>query len=138
MHFLRAGLAFATVVAAMPAHSVDDRKEYLLHCSGCHGVSGHGLPSNGIPDLHDAGRWLGLTAGREYLVQVPGISATGLDDELAARMLNYALRTYSADQLSASFQPFTAEEVHRLRTNVATDADRRRQNLDAMLAVRGR
>lgn len=113
-------------VASSPAFCADDRTEYLLHCSGCHGAAGHGLPVNGIPDLHDAGRWAGSAAGRAYLVQVPGIAASGIDNELAARLLNWALKTYSADQLPNGFQTFTADEIGQLRVDVATDAARRR------------
>jgi mono/diheme cytochrome c family protein len=103
--------------------------EYRLHCSGCHGAEGHGLPANGIPDLAEAGRWADTPAGRAYLVQVPGISASTMDDAMAARLLNFTLQTFSQALLPANFQAFTPEEVAKNRTGIATDAARRREAL---------
>lgn len=126
-------LGIAATAIDTPAAAIDDRKLYILHCSGCHGLNGQGLPENGIPALHDAGRWATLPAGRAYLVQVPGIAASQIDDTTAARLLNYSLRTYAADQLGPAFQAFDADEVRRLRTGIATDPERRRQNLERQL-----
>ena len=122
-------LAGAALLPALRAQALDDRLEYRLHCSGCHGVDGRGLPANGIPDLNDAGRWVGTAAGRQYLVQVPGIAASGIDDALAARLLNWSLKTYSSERLPADFQPYTAAEVARDRFDMATDAGTRRLRL---------
>jgi mono/diheme cytochrome c family protein len=57
---------------------------YTLHCSGCHGAQGHGVPDAGIPDLHDSGAYVAIPAGRAYLVQVPGLSQSRLAAELCA------------------------------------------------------
>ncbi len=99
---------------------------YTLHCSGCHGAGGHGVPAAGIPDLHDAGSYVILPEGRAYLAQVPGISQSRLDNETAARILNWALLRFSAASLPPGFVPYTAEEVGRLRTDKASDAENRR------------
>ncbi len=100
---------------------------YTLHCSGCHGADGHGVPEKGIPDLHQSGSYVGIPAGRSYLVQVPGLSQSRLDDATAARLLNYVLQRFSADQLPADFKPYTTEEVTLLRADKASDAETRRQ-----------
>ena len=99
---------------------------YTLHCSGCHGAAGFGVPARGIPDLHHAGSYVVLPAGRAYLVQVPGISQSHLDDAMAARMLNYVLARFSAADLPADFTPYTAAEVSTLRADKASDAETRR------------
>jgi mono/diheme cytochrome c family protein len=108
---------------------------YTLHCSGCHGAAGHGVPERGIPDLHNAGSYVALPQGRAYLVQVPGISQSRLDDATAARILNYVLARFSASALPADFKPYTADEVTGLRANKASDAETRRaQILDGLRA----
>jgi mono/diheme cytochrome c family protein len=100
---------------------------YTLHCSGCHGTQGAGVPEKGIPNLADAGSYVGTPAGRAYLAQVPGISQSRLDNETAARMLNYVLQRFSV--LPADFKPYTAPEVAILRTDKASDASTRRKML---------
>jgi len=97
---------------------------YTLHCSGCHGTQGAGVPEKGIPNLADAGSYVGTPAGRAYLAQVPGISQSRLDNATAARMLNYVLQRFSS--LPAGFKPYTAEEVGLLRADKASDASTRR------------
>ena len=99
---------------------------YIWHCSGCHGAAGHGVPAAGIPDLAYAGSYVALPQGRAYLVQVPGISQSRLDDAAAARMLNYVLMRFSAARLPAGFLPYSAAEVGRLRVDRASDAETRR------------
>ena len=103
---------------------------YTLNCSGCHGQDGHGVPEAGIPDLNDAGRYVSTALGRRYLVQVPGLSQSRLDDATAARILNWILMRFSANHLPADFTPYTAEEVARFRSDKASDAKTRR---DAIL-----
>jgi mono/diheme cytochrome c family protein len=104
---------------------------YTQHCSGCHGTTGHGVPSAGIPDLHDAGSYAGIPAGRAYLVQVPGLSQSRLDDATAARMLNYILARFSV--VPPGFRPYTAAEVGVLRQDKASDAETRRKAILAAL-----
>ena len=100
---------------------------YTLHCSGCHGTLGAGVPEKGIPNLADAGSYVGSPAGRAYLAQVPGISQSRLDNETAARMLNYVLQRFSA--VPPDFKPYTASEVGMLRADKASDASTRRKAL---------
>jgi hypothetical protein len=99
---------------------------YTLHCSGCHGAAGHGVPQAGIPDLHDAGSYVSLPAGRAYLAQVPGLSQSHLDDATATHMLNYVLQRFSGDTLPPDFHPYTIAEITLLRADKASDATTRR------------
>jgi mono/diheme cytochrome c family protein len=117
----------AAIVAAPAAAAPSLLSTYTLHCSGCHGTQGAGVPEKGIPNLADAGLYAGTVAGRTYLAQVPGISQSRLDDETAARMLNYVLRRFSAAHLPADFRPYTAPELAVLRAHKASDAARIRQ-----------
>jgi mono/diheme cytochrome c family protein len=125
-------LAFFTVFAPGTALAEPSLLSlYTQHCSGCHGTTGHGVPSAGIPDLHDAGSYAGIPAGRAYLVQVPGLSQSRLDDATAARMLNYILARFSV--VPPGFRPYTAAEVGVLRQDKASDAETRRKAILAAL-----
>jgi hypothetical protein len=110
---------------------------YTLNCSGCHGADGVGVPEVGIPNLKEAGRFVRTELGREYLIQVPGLSQSRLDDATAARLLNWILRKFSVDPLPTDFTPYTAEEVSRLRTDKASDAKTRRDAILAEMRRRG-
>ena len=102
---------------------------YFLNCSGCHGQDGKGVPAAGIPDLRDSGLYVKARPGREYLIQVPGLSQSSLDDPTVALLLNWLLRRFSADRLPPDFKPYTAEEVAISRKDKASDAQTRRSVL---------
>jgi len=104
-------------------------RQYALHCSGCHGLAGHGLASNGIPDLSEAWLYAGTAAGRQYLISVPGVAASRLNDEETASMLNWVMTRFCGDHLAAGFTHFTAGEVASGRRHIASDAPRRRLQL---------
>ena len=109
---------------------------YTLHCSGCHGVGGLGVPEAGIPNLNEAGRYVRTELGREYLIEVPGLSQSRLDDVTAARLLNWVLRQFSAERLPADFKPYTAAEVTRFRADKVSDPKARREAILAELRTR--
>ncbi len=110
---------------------------YTLHCSGCHGSQGLGVPEAGIPNLNDAGRYVRTKLGREYLIQVPGLSQSRLDDATVARLLNWVLQQFSANRLPVDFSPYTAEEVTHFRSDKASDPKTRRDAILAELRSRG-
>jgi len=102
---------------------------YILHCSGCHRRDGASLPSRGIPDLRLSGLYADTAEGRQYLVQVPGVSQSRLDNAAAAELLTWALREFSSKCLPANFRPFTAAEVARWRSAPVSDVVSRRAAL---------
>ena len=61
------------------------RINYLLYCTGCHGVSGEGSPPN-VPTLvGELGKMIMVPEMRDYLVQIPGAASAPIDDmELTA------------------------------------------------------
>lgn len=90
--------------------------DYMLNCQGCHLPDGSGFPARQVPDLRNQmGRFLSVPGGREFLVQVPGSAQTALNDADLARLLNWMLLRFSAAQLPADFQPYTAAEIGALR-----------------------
>ncbi len=104
-------LAANTSWATEPAEA-----DYMLNCQGCHLPDGSGFPSRQVPDLRNQmGRFLSVPGGREFLVQVPGSAQTALNDADLARLLNWMLLRFSAAQLPADFQPYSAAEVGPLR-----------------------
>jgi hypothetical protein len=75
------------------------------------------------------GNFLHVTGGREYIVQVPGVAHSVLDDTRLAAVINWVLENFSRAQLPPDFAPYTAEEVGRLRTGSLLDVNARRAEL---------
>lgn len=106
---------------------------YGLHCAGCHGRDGAGAPQADVPDLRRLGAFLALPGGRDYILKVPGVMASGLDDHQVAAVMNWILATLapgSAPEGAASFGP---AEVARARQAPLIDvaSERRRLLQDA-------
>jgi mono/diheme cytochrome c family protein len=110
---------------------------YTLNCSGCHGAEGLGVPEVGIPNLNEAGRFVWTELGRKYLIQVPGLSQSRLDDATAASLLNWILGKFSANRLPTDFSPYTSVEVAHFRADKASDAKMRRDAILAEMRSRG-
>jgi mono/diheme cytochrome c family protein len=124
--------AMAQAHAEMPMQTL-----YTLNCSGCHGNEGLGVPEVGIPNLNDAGRYVGTALGRQYLIKVPGLSQSRLDNATAAKLLNWILQKFSSDRVPADFKPYTTEEVAEFRSQIASDAETQRAAILAELRSRG-
>jgi hypothetical protein len=119
---------FASVVlpAAAPA---SPRTDWILNCQGCHLADGRGHPGS-VPDLvGKVGRFVRLPEGRAFLIQVPGVAQSELDDAALAALLNWMLETYSKAELPADFAPYTAEEVARHRSPPLLDVGGRRAEI---------
>lgn len=98
------------------------RQNYIQYCAGCHQMDGSGSPENGVPKIKDAAeQFLRLPAGRAYLVQVPGVSQAMLSDRQVAELLNWMLDAMSKAEQPPGFQPYTADEVRRLRASKLQD-----------------
>ncbi|HYD47470.1 MAG TPA: cytochrome c [Terriglobales bacterium] len=134
---LAAGAAAATALAG-PTFA-DPAADYMLHCQGCHGPGGKGVPGN-VPSFRDqVAKFLAADGGREYLLRVPGTSQSELDDGRTAALINWLLREFDPDHMPADFAPFTEAEVRRLRrpalTDVATVRQRLLRDLEAVPAA---
>ena len=104
-------------VAAFEAVATDDVEfDYMMNCQGCHLPNGAGFPAHNVPAVAgNLGNFLGVDGGREFLVQVPGSAQSDLDDARLAAVLNWMLVSFSAEQLPADWQHYSAAEVHELR-----------------------
>jgi hypothetical protein len=84
---------------------------YMLNCMGCHLADGSGAAGK-VPSVRDSLLILARsTAGRRYLVQVPGASQSLLSDLELAQVLSWMVRNLSAQAVPPDFTDFTAEEV---------------------------
>jgi hypothetical protein len=77
-----------------------------------------------------------VSGGREYLIRVPGSAQSPLDDAELAALLNWLIERFGPPEVAASFTPFTAEEVTRVRTPPLTDVQSVRNDLVRRMAAR--
>jgi len=127
-------LAFTTASArAQPASNL-----YLLNCWGCHGSNGEGI-SGTAPPLIGLGDFLKAPGGRAYIIQVPGVSLSALNDADIATVMNWVLENMSKGHLPSQFVPYTAEEVHRYRgVRLAELSKTRKGLLDQLVLMKVR
>jgi len=83
-----------------------------------------------VPTLRDEiGRIVATSEGRDYVIRVPGVSQSSLDDEDLAAVLNWVLTEFNADTLPAKFKPFSKSEVGKARKNVLADPQKHRETI---------
>ena len=84
---------------------------YMLNCMGCHLADGSGAAGK-VPSVRESLVILsGSSAGRRYLVQVPGAAESALSDLELAQVLSWMVRNLSARTVPPDFSDFTAAEV---------------------------
>jgi hypothetical protein len=136
--FLPLLLAAYIFGAPRPAHSESASNLYLLNCWGCHGSHGEGIKGT-APPLIGLGDFLKTTGGRAYIVEVPCVSLSALNDAQIATVMNWVLVNMSKDRLPANFSPYTAAEIHRYRaTRIAELTKTRRALLEQLVAMKVR
>jgi hypothetical protein len=103
--------------------------DYAVHCQGCHLRDGRETPGR-VPALAGSlGRFARVPAGRVYLVRVPGVAQSPLDDAALAALLNWVLLRFDPRGLPADFSPYRPEEVGRLRRIPLSDVEAERRRL---------
>ena len=106
----------------------------MLHCAGCHRVDGSGAPGFGVPTMIDTlGQFQRTSAGRAFLLQVPGARNAAITDAELAALTNWAVKAFSAPTLPADFQPYTTAEVTHWRANPPLDIAGTREAVVAAL-----
>jgi hypothetical protein len=98
---------------------------------GCHGAQGSGDVSR-VPSANDAfRRFAASESGQDYLIRVPGVATSPLDDERLTALLNWLLsesggaragaRLFSVKQVAeARVKPLAAVKAARLRAMLTT------------------
>lgn len=134
---IRGAVLLAGLVGLPAGEALADaaKKNYRLHCMGCHQADGRGAPDNGIPSMRDeVGHFLRLPEGRAYLSQVPGTLNTPLSDGETAELLNWVMVNIGRSSLPAGFRPYAADEVRAYRASVPEDIPGMRLRLLKLLA----
>lgn len=109
---------------------------YLLNCWGCHGSHGEGIKGT-APPLVGLGDFLKASGGRAYIIEVPGVSLSALNDAQIATVMNWVLENMSKNNLPRDFSPYTADEVHRYRAiRLAELSKTRRALLEQLVALK--
>jgi mono/diheme cytochrome c family protein len=109
------------------------RSLYVLHCAGCHGLGGQGTYSAKVPDLRGMGQFLGLPGGRGFLLRVPGVMGSGLDDAQVAAVLNWLLDGMARQSRPPDQPAFAVAEVSQARRTPLADVMAERRRLEALL-----
>ncbi len=134
--------AMLAIASASFAHAEPPEQLYMLNCWGCHRPHGEGIPGT-APALTDAIDFLRVKGGREYLISVPGVSQSALDNADTAEVMNWILKSFSQDRsqdrskdrskhrTSADFRPYTADEIANARTTHLMDIKKARAKLVA-------
>lgn len=115
------GLAATTTASGEPAAvtSRSPRMNFILHCQGCHLPDGSGMAGK-VPAMRGhLARFLQVPGGREYIVQVPGVSTSKLTDGDIAALMNW-LVSEMGPGVPADFHPYTTAEVTALRARWLT------------------
>jgi mono/diheme cytochrome c family protein len=109
---------------------------YMLNCMGCHLADGSGAAGK-VPSVRDSMLSLSQsTAGRRYLVQVPGAALSPLSDLELAQVLSWMVRNLSARTVPPDFRDFTAAEVEGYRRSPLVNVGETRARLLAAGADR--
>lgn len=124
-------MAVISVCVLLPVTGAADGNSpsinYMLHCQGCHLPGGVGHPGI-VPNMRDrVGLFLRSKAGRAFLVQVPGVAQSSLNDADLAAVMNWMLPEFDPTNVKPDFKKFTAAEVGKYRPIPMRDLSQRRR-----------
>jgi hypothetical protein len=111
---------------------------YQLRCMGCHLADGSGQPGR-VPSIRRSLMLFSTsTAGRDYVVRVPGVAQSPLSDAETAALLNWMARNLSDLKVPASFADYSEAEVHGLRSHPLVQVSTIRAQLMKAAAAKSR
>ena len=126
-------LLLLCISATTSANEILARQNYILNCQGCHLPDGSGSKGN-VPKMNDfVGYFLHVPGGREFIVQVPGAASAPISDRELADVMNWMLLNFSRNELPDPFEPYSAEEIGKLREEPLIDILQRREGLIARI-----
>lgn len=102
---LTAANSLSVIVYANPA------QDYMLYCMGCHGSRAQGVPGKVPPLAHVVGLYMRASAGRNYVLRVPGVANSALSDARLAAVLNWLAQSFDPGELSSTVPLFSPLEV---------------------------
>lgn len=128
--------ALGPLLAPSPGRAADPQIEYMLNCMGCHQADGAGVPRK-VPDMRfSLGPLSQTSAGRRYLIEVPGVAQAPLSNADLAGLLNWLIRAFADARRSQHFVAFTAAEVAAYRKTPLVEVAAIRRKLLAVAARR--
>ena len=102
---------------------------YQMQCMGCHTPDGSGAAGR-VPSIRSTLLpFSGVTAGRQFLVQVPGVSQSTLSNDELADLLNWMIENLSNEPRGVGFKPFTGAEVASYRSKPLVEVRATRERL---------
>ena len=90
-------------------------QNWTLNCQGCHRQDGSGSEATAPSLKGTVSKFLTVPGGREYLGRVPGVATSPLSSADLADLMNWMFWRFDKEHMPADFQPFTADEIARLR-----------------------
>ena len=130
-------LLLGSVALGAPPPTGRAQLNYVLNCMGCHGADGGGIPGRIPAFAHSIGLFMRSSEGRDYLMHVPGASNSVLTDAELADVLNWLLIRFGADELPASVEWFTEEDLRRGRRPALTAVREVRRGIVERIAAGG-
>jgi mono/diheme cytochrome c family protein len=116
-------------IATTSAQAYEPQVNYQLQCMGCHTPDGRGEAGR-VPSVRNTlVPFASYSAGRKFLVQVPGAAQSRLSDAELADLINWMLANLSATPAPQGLQPFDAAEVARYRSTPLTEVKQARRRL---------
>lgn len=110
-------VAFSGAARAYETDQLRAATNFRLNCAGCHLQDGSGKAGL-VPALAGSiGRIYSVPGGREYIGRIPGVANALLNNEELSQVLNWMVPYFDSQHLRNDFQPYTAAEVGRLRSN---------------------
>lgn len=113
---------------------------YELQCAGCHLSDGSGSRANDTPRMKDfVGNFIKVEGGREFLVRVPGMSQSALNDAQLADLINWIMRRdgMAGKSMPDNYQPYTEAEVAAVRHEAMLNLPHTRAGLIAQMRAQG-
>ena len=131
-----ATLLLLGLLVATPATAFPPATNYATQCQGCHRANGEAT-GDIVPRINGVvGAILDRPGGREYLVRVPGVAQSQLDDRELTELLNWLVGRFGGDAASSS-APFEIAEVAGFRRNPLIELTAARVRLFATAAPPG-
>ncbi|HEX7821955.1 MAG TPA: cytochrome C [Sphingobium sp.] len=108
---------------AEPTRSLNPvQSDYVEHCGGCHGIQGISFPAR-VPRLRDkVGYFLCTPQSRAYLLRLPNVALSSLDDDRLAATMNFIVFQLGGTSANAKSLRFTADEIARERKHSLSGA----------------
>lgn len=105
------------------------KENYMIFCQGCHAAKGQGLTDQVPAFKGQVSKFLSIEGGREYLIQVPGVSKSAMSSEALADLMNWIVQEFDPNHIPDNFAPFSTAEIETLRQVSLTKATEVRRTI---------